>query len=135
MSTLPAPAPSINPETAEFWAATARGEFRLPRCHSCGEHYWYPRKLCPFCHSTDTALVPATGRGSVYSYTVVRKTGGDFGTATPFVLAFVELDEGPRMMTNIVTDDPDSVRIGDPVELVFADTGADAALPRFRPAG
>jgi uncharacterized OB-fold protein len=90
--------------------------------------------LCPFCHSTETALVPASGRGTVYSYTVVRKTGGDYAKATPFVLAFVELDEGPRMMTNVITDDVEAVRIGDRVEVVLSATGDGAALPRFRPA-
>jgi uncharacterized OB-fold protein len=135
VSALPAPAPVINPETAAFWAATARGELLVPRCNGCGEHYWYPRVLCPFCHSTDTALVPASGRGIVYSCTVVRKAGGEYAAATPYVLAFVELEEGPRLMTNVVTHDPDSVRIGDRVSVVFDDTGAGCSLPRFRPVG
>jgi len=133
MSPLPASAPVINPETAPFWAATAEGQLLVPRCNACGEHYWYPRVLCPYCHSTDTALVRAAGRGTVYSYTVVRKAAGEYAAATPFVLAFVELEEGPRMMTNIVCADPDSVRIGDRVEVLFDDTGAGCALPRFRP--
>jgi uncharacterized OB-fold protein len=131
MTALPAPAPVVTPETAAFWAATARGEFLVPRCNSCAGRYWYPRVLCPFCHSTDTELLAASGRGTVYSFTVVRKGGGDYATATPYVLAYVELDEGPRMMTNVITDDPEAVRIGDRVEVVFSDTGAGAALPRF----
>jgi len=81
--------------------------------------------------------VPASGRGTIYSYTVNRRGAADlpqYRQAGVYVLAYVELEEGPRIMTNIVECDPDSVRIGQKVELVFHDTGEGSALARFRPA-
>lgn len=130
---LPVPVPVANPDTEEFWAATAQGRLLLRRCHACGEAIWYPRPVCPFCHSDDTAWEQASGRGVIYTFSVIRRAGGAWSGATPYVLAYVELDEGPRIMTNIVECDVDKVQIGDVVEVVFQDTGDGNALPRFRP--
>ncbi len=97
---------------------------------------WFPRPFCPECASTRVDWFQASGRGTVYSYTVNRRGGADlpeYRNAGVYVLAYVELEEGPRLMTNIVDCDPDSVRIGQPVEVVFHDTGQGTALPRFRP--
>jgi len=130
---LPAPAPEISPELSEFWAATTEGRLLLRRCQACGEAIWYPRPICPLCHSTDTAWEQASGRGRIYTYTVVRRGAGPYKDA-PYVLAYVELDEGPRMMTNIVDCDFGALEIGLAVEVVFHPAGEGAALPRFRPA-
>ena len=130
-ASLPAPAPVVNPETEAFWDATARGELLLPRCRACGYTIWYPRALCPSCGSTDVEWLPASGRGRVYSFTVIRRGEGAYREAAPYVLAYVELEEGPRMLTNLV--EVEAVRVGLPVEVVFHDTGAGNALPRFRP--
>jgi hypothetical protein len=130
---LPAPSPEISPELAEFWAATTEERLLLRRCRACGEAIWYPRPACPFCHSADTVWEQASGRGRIYTFTVVRRGAGVYSGA-PYVLAYVELDEGPRMMTNIVDCDFDAVEIGLPVEVVFHPAGEGAALPRFRPA-
>jgi uncharacterized OB-fold protein len=89
--------------------------------------------LCPACGSLDTEWIEASGRGTVYSFTVVRRGAGAYRDAGPYVLAYVELAEGPRVMTNIVDCDPELINIGDRVEVVFHDTGQGAALPRFRP--
>jgi uncharacterized OB-fold protein len=131
---MPAPSPEISPELAEFWAATTQGRLLLRRCLACRAAIWYPRPACPFCHSADTAWEQASGRGIIYTYTVVRRGAGAYKDA-PYVLAYVELDEGPRMMTNIVDCDFGALEIGLPVEVVFHLAGAGAALPRFRPAG
>jgi uncharacterized OB-fold protein len=131
---LPTPVPHPNLETQEFWDATARGELLLKRCDACGYVIWYPRSLCPACGGTATSWFPASGKGTVYSCTVTRKGQGAYRNAGPFVLAYVELEEGPRLMTNIVECDPGSVHIGQAVEVVFHDTGQGSALPRFRPA-
>ncbi|QXJ23274.1 Zn-ribbon domain-containing OB-fold protein [Actinomadura graeca] len=131
-SALPVPAPDVNPDTAEFWAATQEGRLLVTRCSQCGEAVWYPRPICPFCHSTDTVLEQASGRGTVYTFSIVRRAPGEWGQATPYVLAYVELEEGPRVMTNIVDCSVEDVYIGAPVEVVFFDTGEGAALPRFR---
>jgi hypothetical protein len=131
--TLPTPAPTVTTDTAEFWSATAQGQLLLRRCNSCSEAIWYPRPICPFCHSTDTSWQEASGSGSIYSFTVVRRSGGDYANAVPYVLAYVQLAEGPRMMTNIVECELEDLFVGQEVELVFHKTSSDAALPRFRP--
>jgi uncharacterized OB-fold protein len=102
MSALPAPAPTVTLETEEFWAATARGELLLPRCDNCSTFIWYPRRFCPVCSGQDVSWVKASGRGSIYSFTIVRRGPGPYAEASPFVLAYVELEEGPRIMTNVV---------------------------------
>jgi uncharacterized OB-fold protein len=130
---LPAPAPVVNPETRPFWEATAAGRLVLARCDDCGETIWYPRTVCPKCRSTGISWVDASGRGEIYSFTVIRRGEGPYRDAAPYVLAYVELDEGPRIMTNIVGADAASLRVGQPVEVVFHDTGEGSALARFRP--
>jgi uncharacterized protein len=129
---LPAPAPEVSAELREFWDATGDGRLLLRRCTACGEAIWYPRPICPFCHSTETTWEQASGYGRVYTFSIVRRGMGVYADA-PYVLAYVELAEGPRMMTNIVDCDVESVEIGQPVELVFHRTSDGNALPRFRP--
>jgi len=136
--TLPAPAPVVLPEVKAFWDGTAEGKLLLAKCNECEQLIWYPRPFCPVCASTSVSWVPASGRGTVYSFTVNRRGVADlpaYRDAGVYVLAYVELDEGPRIMTNIVECDPDSVRVGQKVEVVFHDTGQGTALWRFRPAG
>jgi uncharacterized OB-fold protein len=133
---LPAPAPFVLPEVKTFWDATAEGKLLLPKCAECGTVIWFPRPFCPNCASTSVEWIQASGRGTVYSFTVNRRGVADmsaYRNAGEYVLAYVELEEGPRMMTNIVDCDPNSVRIGQKVELVFHDTGEGTALARFRP--
>ena len=134
MSTLPAPAPMVTTTTQEFWDATARGEFRLQRCDDCGTVIWFPRSECPECWTSNLTVFNATGRGTVYSYTIIRKGAGDYQDKGPFVVAYVELEEGPRVLTNVVDCDVESVRIGMPVTVVWHDTGKGNSLYRFRPA-
>jgi len=135
---LPAPPPFVHPEVKPFWEATAEGRLVLPKCLECDTLIWYPRPFCPKCASTRVEWIAASGRGSIYSFTVNRRGQADLAAyreAGVYVLAYVELEEGPRVMTNIVDCDPDSVRIGQQVEVVFHDTGQGTALPRFRPRG
>ena len=134
---LPAPAPFVSPEIKTFWDATAEGRLLLPRCEQCQAVIWFPRPFCPACASTTISWFQASGRGSVYSFTVNRRGQADlpaYKETGTYVLAYVELDEGPRIMTNIVDCDPDTVAIGQRVEVVFHDTGQGSALLRFRPA-
>ncbi|GAB3300677.1 nucleotide-binding protein [Epidermidibacterium keratini] len=135
MSTqLPAPEPIVNPDTEQFWAATKEGTLLVQRCGACGQAIWSPRALCPACHSDQLEMTEATGRGTVYSFTEVSKGMGDYAGIGSYVLAYVELDEGPRVMTNIVDADPGALQVGDAVEVVFSPAGESGALPRFRPA-
>lgn len=130
---LPAPPPPVNPETQPFWEATAQGRLSLARCRRCQTVIWYPRAICPECHSTEIEWFDASGRGTVYSYTVNHRGDGPYRDAGPYVLAYVELEEGPRVMTNLVEVDHDQLAVGMPVEVVFSDTGQGNALYRFRP--
>jgi uncharacterized protein len=130
---LPVPPPAVNPETREFWAATADGRLLVKRCLDCDSLIWYPRAICPECGGLRTEWFEVTGRGSIYSYTVNHRGEGAYQGSPPFVLAYVELDEGPRIMTNIVEAGDAELAVGLPVQVVFHDTGEGAALPRFRP--
>ncbi|GAA4233676.1 hypothetical protein GCM10022254_36660 [Actinomadura meridiana] len=105
----------------------------LSRCESCATVIWYPRPFCPRCGGRDVMRFPASGEATVYTYTVVRKARGEYRDRTPYVVAYVELAEGPRVLTNIIDCDPAEVHIGQPVTLTF-DTPSDGpGLYRFRP--
>jgi len=120
-------APDEMPDNAEFWAAAREGRLLVRHCNSCGKPHWYPRTLCPFCMG-DTQWKPASGRGTVYSYSVTRRAG-----PTPFCMAYVTLDEGVTMMTNIVDCDLDDVRIGQRVQVTFTPTDNGPPMPTFKP--
>lgn len=134
-SDLPTPAPSQNVETAGFWKATTEGRLLFTRCDACAQPTWYPREFCPHCGTLDVTWEEAAGTGTVHSFTIVRRGAlGPYAGGSPYVLAYVELDEGVRLMTNIVEVDEADLRIGLPVRVVFHDTGDGSALPRFQPA-
>jgi hypothetical protein len=130
---LPAPVADVTSETAEFWAATAEGTLLLPRCERCDTVIWYPRAFCPACASFDVTWFPASGRGTVYSFTVVRRPALPYDRSGPFVVAYVELDEGPRVLTNLVECEPDEVEIGMPVEVSLVRVDDELTLPAWRP--
>ena len=93
---LPAPKPIVTHETRPFWQAAAEGRLLLVSCDQCGEVIWYPRRFCPVCFSLKTSWFEASGKGAIYSATVIRRAGGPYNKATPYALACVELDEGDR---------------------------------------
>jgi len=133
MAQIPLPKPYQ--DTAAYWEAAKAHRFILQKCRSCGEHQFYPRGVCSHCLSSDLEWVDASGKGTIYSFTVnMRAPHPGFAGKTPFVLAIVALAEGPRMMTNIVDCDPHSVRIGMPVTITFEDVTEEVTLPQFRPA-
>lgn len=125
----------VTSTTEAFWKATTEGRFILQRCEACELVVWFPRKHCPECWQANLTTFDASGEGTVYSFTVIRKVANEYKEATPFVVAYVELAEGPRIMTNIVGCDVDSVRVGMPVSIEFHDTGEGSALYRFHPTG
>lgn len=131
------PIPLPTPESRPFWEAARRHELALPRCRTCTRYHYYPRATCPHCLSADLEWRAVSGRGRLHTYTVVHRGSKGFPLPTPYVMAVVELDEGPRMMTNLVgvPADPAQLSIGMPVEVTFADVTAEIALPHFRPAG
>ena len=128
------PAPAADWETRGYWEGAARGELVLQRCGRCGVVQHRPRAQCAKCFGAIEHFV-ASGRGKVYTFTVTEQNQvPPFRDAVPYVLAYVELEEGPRILTNVVGCAPDAVRIGLPVRAEFR-TGADAfGVPVFRPA-
>jgi len=129
------PLPRVDEESRGYWEALARHELYFQRCRDCGTVRLYPRAVCPSCLSSATEWVRASGRGTVYTFTVTQQnhTPG-FREELPYVLAMVELAEGPRLVTNLVGCTPDDVRIGMAVEVVFEGVTAEITLPKFRPA-
>lgn len=118
-----------SPETSEFWHQLKAGKFMLRGCRSCGKVHWYPRVICPFCASEETEWREGSGRGEIYTYSVMRRA------KVPYAIAFVTLEEGPSMMTNIVDCDFDAIRIGQKVELAIRAREDGLPLPLFRPVG
>lgn len=121
------PDPDINLETAQYWKAANEGTLLLKRCRACSRVHFYPRAVCPRCLSSDTEWVEASGKGTIYSYSVMRRV------PVPYAIAYVTLEEGVTMMSNIVDCDLDSVAIGQEVEVVFGKTEGGQGLPLFRP--
>jgi hypothetical protein len=135
--TEPLPVPGLTGDQAArpFWDAVADGRLLLQRCDRCLAVIWYPRGFCPRCGGTATSWTEASGRGTVYSYTVARKSFGAFASAAPYVIAYIELAEGPRILSNVVGTRPEDVTIGLPVEVTFERPADGPAVYRFRPAG
>jgi uncharacterized OB-fold protein len=135
MPTRPVPQPT--PETAEFWAGARRGELRIQRCRPCGKAYFFPRPFCPLCSSDDVEWFTASGRGRLYSYVINHRPPPNFRDYAPYVIAVVELEEGPRMMTNIVGVDPvpENLPIDLPVEVTWEQQSDEITLPLFKPSG
>jgi hypothetical protein len=128
--------PVPTPETEPFWAGTLAGELRIQQCNSCGRHYFYPRPFCRYCQSADAAWRTATGNGRLVSYVINYRPTPPADPGEPQVIAIVELDEGPRMLTNIVgvTPEPGNLPLDSRVQVEFEARG-DQALPVFRLVG
>lgn len=126
------PLPIANADSAAYWQAAKEGRLVLRRCNSCSEIHFMPRYLCPVCWSVDLEWIGAAGKGTVHSFTIIRRASSPaFSGLTPYVVALIDLAEGPRMMSNIVGEGALEVEIGDSVTLEFEDRGA-SKLPQFR---
>jgi len=126
------PLPVINEESRPFWEGCKRHELVLQRCEDCGAVIYYPRALCTACHSERLAWQPVSGEGTIYSFTVCHRPAGPaFKEDAPYVVALIDLKEGARMLSNIVTDDPGAVRIGQAVHVSFDDVTDEVTLPKF----
>jgi uncharacterized OB-fold protein len=133
MSQRPLPKPT--PETAHFWEGARQGELRLQSCDDCGKRYFPPRPFCPGCGSRHVTVFAASGRATLYSYVINARPMPGF--EPPYAIAVVELEEGPRMMTNIVEcpQTPEALELDMPLEVVFAVQNEAISLPLFRPRG
>ena len=120
-------APPVTPETQPFWDAAREGRFLVPFCAACGKAHWYPRAICPFCAGDKVEWREASGKGTIYTFSVMRRV------KEPYAIAHVTLAEGPTMLTNIVNCDFDKLRIGQPVAVVFQETEGGPPVPMFKP--
>ena len=120
------PAPLINPESAHFYEAARKGILLVGRCHECSEYHFYPRTLCPHCFSDRTEWIPAKGTGVIYTFSTLHR-----GVPEPYTIAYVTLDEGVSIMTNLVDCNPASIKIGDRVRLVFKLAEDGMPVPMF----
>ena len=122
------PTPAGNPESQPFWDAAKDGKFMIKRCTTCGEAHFFPRAICPFCYSDKTVWEESSGEGTIYTWSLMRKS-----PTGAYAIAYVTLKEGPSLQTNIVDCDPGSLKIGQKVKLVWKPTDG-APLPFFTPA-
>ena len=123
------PAPAVTLETQAFFEAAAEGKFLLKRCTACGEAHWYPRAMCPFCHSDQTVWEESPGTGVIYTYSVMWRS-----PTGPYAIGYVTLDEGVSLMTNFVDVAPDGLAIGMKVKVRFQPTENGPPVPVFVPA-
>jgi len=135
MAEISHPPVSADWETRAYWEGCARGELVLQRCRVCQTVQHRPRAWCVSCATDTIEHFVASGRGRVHTFTVTHQNHAKgFRDACPYVLAYVELEEGPRLLTNIVGCEPEEVRNGLPVEVEFAQTEGQYPVPRFHPA-
>lgn len=127
--------PQPQPESAAFWEGLRRGKLVLQRCAACGKVRHYPRPMCDACHSVDTVVFEASGRGALHSWTVVHRAfHRAFEARAPYILGIVDLDEGVRMNVPLVHVRPDSLRVGMRLQVTFEDADRSFGLPSFMPA-
>jgi uncharacterized protein len=121
-------APQLNEGDAPYFEAASQGKLLIKYCNDCKKYHHYPRALCPFCFSDKTEWKEAQGTGTIYTFSVSRKSG-----PVPYAIGYVTLDEGPSMMTNIVECDLDTIKCGQKVKVTFKPTEGGPSVPMFRP--
>jgi uncharacterized OB-fold protein len=120
--------PVVTAEGKAFFDAARQGRFTIPVCTACNRAHWYPRAICPFCASDQMEWREASGKGTIYAFSIMRRV------KEPYVIAHVTLAEGPTMLTNLVDCDTDKLQIGQPVIVVFQETETGTPVPMFKPA-
>lgn len=129
------PVPVIQPWTKEFWKATKQGKLLVQHCKDCGANIFFPKKVCPECWSENLTWIESSGKAFVYTFTtMLDMVEPKFMNDLPYVIAMVDLEEGIRMTTRIVNCNPNDVKIGMVVEVVFEDVSPECSLPMFQPA-
>jgi uncharacterized OB-fold protein len=128
------PEPIVNADSEPYWRGAKEGKLLLQKCSACGTLRFFPRYLCGECGSDNTQWVQASGRGTVHSFSIVHRAAfPEFQAITPYAIALIDLEEGPRMMTNIVGANALDVQVGEAVEVIFEDRGENGAkVPQFR---
>ncbi|MFZ0887620.1 MAG: Zn-ribbon domain-containing OB-fold protein [Candidatus Binataceae bacterium] len=129
------PLPHLDEENRPWWEALKRHELYLQKCRDCGAMRYYPRAQCPDCLSPRIEWVKSSGRATVYTFTVTyQNQAPGFRESIPYIMAYVELEEGLKVLTNIIDCRPEQVKIGMPVEVVYEDITDEVTLAKFRPA-
>ncbi len=133
------PVPAMTTEAKPFWDAATQQRLTIQRCHDCKSWIWTPRPACNECGSEKVEWTPVSGKGEVYSFTVIRQVVGRaaskaFESDIPYVIAWVDLDEGPRLITNIIGCPVEDVKLGMKVTVQFEQASDKIWLPKFRPA-
>ena len=136
MAAASKPLPKPTPDTQPFWDAVKRHQLLLPKCKACGQLHYFPRPFCPYCFSWDLDWIQCSGNGKLYSYVINHRPAPGFEEETPYVIAVVELDEGPRMLSNLIDIEPtpEAVQVDMPVEILFQDVNEELSMFKFRPA-
>lgn len=125
------PLPQLTPDSKEFWDGCKRHELLIQRCKGCGTYRHYPRPMCHKCNSMNAEWVRVSGKGKVFSWTVTARAFYP-GFEVPYAVVIIELDEGVRMVSNVVDCKPEDLYIGMPVEVVFEDVTKEITLPKFK---
>lgn len=129
------PLPMLTKLSAPFWEGTKQGELRLQKCQECGEVWYPPAAHCPNCISRNYTWVTLSGRGKVWSWIVMhQRYFAEFADDIPYVVAFIELEEGPMLMSTLVDIEREAIQCDLPVTVVFEDATEEMAVPKFRPA-
>lgn len=125
--------PKPTPETKHFWDGTRAGQLRLQRCDMCSKVYFPPRPFCPACASREVSVFAASGRGILWSYVIHHRKVPGF--TPPYAIAVVQLDEGPRLMSNIIdcAQTPEALQLDMRLEVAFHELDDEITLPLFRP--
>jgi uncharacterized OB-fold protein len=132
------PIPRPSPLTQPVWDGTREGKLMLPRCRECSRVHWYPRYICPTCHSTDIEWMEGSGKGTLYTYAVQNRAFGGWAEDAPFVTAYIDLAEGDRMVTvlrGVDPNKPEEIEIGCAVTVEFEEASEDIHIPFWRVAG
>ncbi|MFC3040435.1 Zn-ribbon domain-containing OB-fold protein [Virgibacillus xinjiangensis] len=126
------PQPTV--ETEVYWQGCRHHELLIQQCRECGHHQFYPRIMCTECMSRDVEWVKASGMGKVKTYTIMHQAiSAAYAKDIPYVVAIIELDEGPTMMSNVIGCRPDDVKVGQEVKVAFEDWSDEITIPKFRP--
>jgi uncharacterized OB-fold protein len=127
------PLPDLRNAGAPFFSHAARGVLALPRCIACARAFWPPRPRCPRCASSDVEWTTSGGQGTIHTFTIVRQSGDPhFRTKVPYAVAMIDLDEGVRVMSNVVDTPLETLHIGQRVEGTFEPAADGIAIPLFR---
>ena len=129
------PLPNPSPLTKPFYDGAKEGKLLLPRGEDCNRVHWYPRYICPFCHSTNISWIESSGEGRIHTFAVQHRAFGGWAKEVPFVTAYIDLNEGDRMVTvlrGVDATDPSSIKIGSKVKVEFEEASEAIHLPFWR---